>query len=119
MLPQSSRPGDTSKRLQEDAYARLKYDAAAEADGRIVGRVAKLADKRGVSMTEVSLAWLLTKAAAPVVGVTLVSHVDGAVKAVDLELTQDGFRYLEEMYILHALGGVMAQNGKQKAGNVV
>lgn len=115
----SKRPGDTSKRLGEDAYARLKYDATAEADGRIIARVVELADKRGVSMTEVSLAWLLTKVAAPVVGATLVSHVDGAVKAVDLELTQDETAYLEEMYIPHALVGVMAQNGKQKAGNVV
>lgn len=108
----SKRPGDTSKRLQEDAYARFKYDATAEADGRIIARVAELADKRGVSMTEVSLAWLLTKVAAPVVGASLVSHVDGAVKAVDLELTQDEINYLEEMYIPHALVGVMAQNGK-------
>lgn len=115
----SKRPGNTSKRLQEDAYARFKYDATAEADGRIIERVVELADKRGVSMTEVSLAWLLTKVTAPVVGATLASHVDGAVKAVDLELTQDETRYLEEMYIPHALVGVMAQNGKQKAGNVV
>ncbi len=115
----SKRPGDTSKRMQEDAYARFKYDATAKADGRIITRVAELADKRGVSMTEVSLAWLLTKAAAPVVGATLVSHVDGAVKAADLELTQDEIRYLEELYIPHALVGVMAQNGKQKTGNVV
>ena len=70
-------------------------------------------------MTEVSLAWLLTKVAAPVVGATKFSHVDGMVKAADLELTQDESRYLEEMYIPHALVGVMAQNGKQKAGNVV
>ena len=104
----SKRPGDMSKRLQEDAYARFKYDATAETDGRIIERAAELADKRGVSMTEISLAWLLTKVAAPVVGATKFSHVDGAVKAVDLELTQDESRYLEEMYIPHALVGVMA-----------
>lgn len=115
----SKRPGDTSKRLQEDAYARFKYDATAETDGRIIERVAELADKRGVSMTEISLAWLLTKVAAPVVGATKFSHVNGAVKAVDLKLTQDEIRYLEEIYIPHALVGVMAQNGTQKAGNVV
>lgn len=72
----SKRPGETSKRLEEDAYAKFKYDATAEADARIIARVAELADKRNVS-------------------------------------------YLEEMYVPHALVGVMAQNGKQKAGNVV
>lgn len=115
----SKRPGETSKRLQEDSYAHFKYDATAEADGKIIARVAELAEKRGVSMTEISLAWLLTKVAAPVVGATKFSHVDGAVKAVELELSPAEIAYLEELYIPHALVGVMAQNGKQKAGNVV
>ena len=115
----SKRPGETSKRLEQDAYAKGKYDATAEADGQIIARVAELADKRGVSMTEISLAWLLTKVTAPVVGATKFSHVEGAVKAVDLSLSQEEISYLEELYVPHALVGVMAQNGKQKAGNVV
>ena len=110
---------ETSKRLREDAYAKFKYDATAQADGKIIARAAELADRRGVSMTEVSLAWLLTKVTAPVVGATKFSHVEGAAKAVDLELTQEEIDYLEELYVPHALVGVMAQNGKQKAGNVV
>lgn len=52
----SRRPGETSKRLEQDAYARFKYDATAEADGRIIRRVEEIAEKRHVSMTEVSLA---------------------------------------------------------------
>ena len=115
----SRHPGGTSKRLREDAYAKFKYDATAEADGRIIARVAEIADRRGVSMTEVSLAWLLTKVTSPVVGATKFSHVEGAAKAVDLELTPDEIEYLEELYVPHALVGIMAQNGKQKAGNVV
>ena len=115
----SRHPGETSKRFEEDAYARFKYDATAEADGKIIARVAELAERRGVSMTEISLAWLLTKVTAPVVGATKLSHVEGAVKAVDLELTADEIGYLEKLYVPHALAGVMAQNGKQKAGNVV
>ena len=115
----SRRPGETSKRFEEDSYAHFKYDATAEADGKIIDRVWETAQKRGVSMTEVSLAWLLTKVAAPVVGATKFSHVDGAVKAVELELTDEEIAYLEELYVPHALVGVMAQNGKQKAGNVV
>lgn len=115
----SRRSGETSKRFEEDAYARFKYDATAEADGKIIRRVEELAEKRGVSMTEISLAWLLTKVTSPVVGATKLSHVDGAVKAVDLELTAEEINYLEELYVPHALAGVMSQNGKQKAGNVV
>ena len=115
----SRHQGETSKRFQEDSYARFKYDATAEADGKIIRRVEELAEKRGVSMTEISLAWLLTKVTSPIVGATKLSHVDGAVKAVDLELTPDEINYLEELYVPHALAGVMAQNGKQKAGNVI
>ena len=103
-------PGETSKRLEEDSYAKLKYDATAKQDDVIIGRVAELADKRGVSMTEISLAWLLTKVAAPVVGATKMRHIEGAVKAVELTLTQEEIAYLEEPYIPHRLVGVMAQN---------
>jgi aryl-alcohol dehydrogenase-like predicted oxidoreductase len=115
----SRRIGETSKRLEQDAYAKFKYDKTAEADGLIINRVAELADRRNVTMTEISLAWLLTKVTAPVVGATKYSHVEGAVNAVDLELTQEEIDYLEELYVPHALAGVMAQNGKQKGGNVV
>ena len=111
----SKHPGETSKRLEEDSYAKFKYDATAKQDDIIIGRVAELADKRGVTMTEVALAWLLTKVTAPVVGATKLHHIDGAAKAVDLVLTEAECNYLEEMYVPHRLVGVMAQNTKAAA----
>ena len=112
----SKHPGETSKRLEEDDYARLKYDATAEQDSVIINRVAELAQKHGVSMTEVSLAWLLTKVTAPVVGATKFSHVEGAAKAVELKLSQEELAYLEEPYVPHQLVGVMAQNTAAASG---
>ena len=106
----SKAPGETSKRLQEDDYARLKYDGTAAQDSVIISRVKELADHRGVSMTEISLAWLLTKVTSPVVGATKLSHVDGMAKAVDICLTKEEINYLEEPYVPHKLVGVMAQN---------
>ena len=106
----SKHPGETSKRLQEDSYAKFKYDATAQQDGGIIERVAELAEKRGVSMTEVSLAWLLAKVTSPVVGATKLHHIEGAAKAVELALTQEEIAYLEEPYVPHRLVGVMAQN---------
>ncbi|WP_419169371.1 aldo/keto reductase [Negativibacillus massiliensis] len=106
----AKRPGETSKRLLEDSYAHLKYDATAEQDGIIIDRVAQLADKYGVSMTEISLAWLLTKVSAPVVGTTKLHHIEDAAKAVNLTLTADELAFLEEPYLPHKLVGVMAQN---------
>ena len=108
-------PGETSKRMQEDSYARLKYDAAAEQDGAIISRVALLAEKRGVSMTEISLAWLMTKVTSPIVGATKLHHVEGAAKAAELKLSEEELSYLEELYIPHKLVGVMAQNTQDTA----
>ena len=106
----AKRPGETSKRLLEDSYAHLKYDATTEQDGIIIDRVAQLADKYDVSMTEISLAWLLTKVSAPVVGTTKLHHIEDAAKAVNLTLTADELAFLEEPYLPHTLVGVMAQN---------
>lgn len=106
----SRRPGETSKRLEEDSYAKGKYDNAATQDEMILRRVEELADKHGVTMTEISLAWLLTKVTSPVVGATKFHHVDGAVSAVNLKLTEEETSYLEECYVPHWLVGVMAQN---------
>lgn len=106
----SRKPGETSNRLEKDAYAKFKYDATKEQDEVIIGRVSEIAEKRGVSMTEVSLAWLLTKVTSPVVGATKFHHIEGAAKAVDLELTDEEILYLEAPYVPHPLAGVMAQN---------
>lgn len=111
----SRKPDETSKRLEEDKYAKFKYDKTAQQDQKIIDRVIEIADKRQVSMTEVSLAWLLTKVTSPVVGATKLHHIEGAAKAVDLELTAEEIAYLEELYVPHPLAGVMAQNKPQNA----
>ena len=106
----SKHPGETSKRLEEDSYAKFKYDATAQQDSVIIQRVAELAEKRGVTMTEISLAWLLTKVTSPVVGATKRHHVEGAAKATEIVLTAGEIAYLEAPYVPHNLVGVMAQN---------
>ena len=106
----SKRPGEISKRLEQDAYAKLKYDATSDKDAKVIARVCEIADAHSVSMTEVSLAWLLTKVASPIVGATKLSHVEGAVKAVNLKLSSEEIKALEEFYEPHFLSGVMAQN---------
>lgn len=109
----SRKNGETSERYQKDSYAKFKYDVTRHQDGIIIDRVAELAEKRCVSMTEISLAWLMTKVTVPVVGITKFHHIDKAVSATELSLTQEEINYLEEAYIPHALVGVMAQNTPQ------
>lgn len=104
----SKSPGETSKRLREDTFAKGKYDATQKQDDIIINRVAELAAKKGISMTEVSLAWLLTKVTSPIVGATKKHHIDGAVAAINVKLTPQEIAYLEEPYEPHKLVGVMA-----------
>ena len=108
----SKRPGETSERLAKDSYAKLKYEGTAAEDSKIVQRVMELADRHSVTMTEIALAWLLTKVTAPIVGATKLSHIEGAVRAV---LTAEEITYLEELYVPHRLVGVMAQNTTAEA----
>ena len=112
----SRKPGaDDTKRAAEDAYAKFKYDSTAQQDSLIIERVSELAEKHGVTMTEISLAWLLSKVASPIVGATKLSHIEGAARVVDLELTEEETAYLEEPYVPHSLAGVMAQNKRENA----
>ena len=104
-------PGEnTSQRMKIDDYAKSKYQNTADQDHAIILRVHELTEKHHVTMTEISLAWLLTKVTAPVVGATKVHHIDGAVAAVNLKLTAEDIHYLEELYSPHPLVGVMANN---------
>ena len=111
----SKLPGETSKRLEADTYAKGKYDATAAQDARIIERVAELARLHGVAMTEIALAWLMGKGAIPVAGATKLSHVEGAARATALTLTEEEVAYLEACYIPHPLVGVMAQNTQETA----
>lgn len=103
-------PGEQSKRMSEDQYAKNKYDATMQDDLVIIHRVDELARQKHVSMSEISLAWLMSKVASPVVGATKTHHIDGAVKAVEIQLSKDEKEYLEETYTPHSLVGIMATN---------
>ncbi|MDQ1432256.1 MAG: 1-deoxyxylulose-5-phosphate synthase, partial [Actinomycetota bacterium] len=76
-------------------------------DRAIVERVDELAQTRGVSMAQIALAWMLSKPAvtAPIIGATKPQHIEDAVAAVDLELTDEEISFLEEPYLPHAVAG--------------
>ena len=109
----SRRSSAESKRLKEDFYAKTKYDKTSMQDNYIIERVAQLAENYDVTMTEISLAWLERKVTSPIVGATKKYHVDGAADSVELNLTNDDMKYLEELYVPHELVGVMADNNKK------
>ena len=97
-----------SKRSKTDKIAREKYDSAEVADLPIIGRVAELAEKYGVKMSQLALAWLWAKGVtAPLIGATKASHYDDAVKALDIRLKAEDVKYLEELYTPHKIVGAL------------
>ena len=99
--------GETSKRYQEDTYAKGKYDTMMDHDAKIINKVEELANKKGVSMSAISLAWLYSKVTSPVVGATKTKHIDGAIEALSVHLTDEEVKELEKFYVPHELVGVM------------
>ena len=94
------RPGDkeATTRGGSDDFSKRMYNH--EGDDAIINRVADLAEARGVPPAQVALAWLLHRpgVTAPVVGGTKMKHLEDAVKAVDLELSEEERAGLEEAY---------------------
>ncbi|MEU6242029.1 aldo/keto reductase [Streptomyces sp. NPDC047024] len=78
-----------------------------ESDREIVEAVTRVAEARGVPRAQVALAWLLRQdtVAAPVVGVSRPGHLEDAVAAVRLELTDEEAEELERPYTPRAVSG--------------
>lgn len=96
-------------RSKIDAFAKRKYDSNRNLDMLIVERVKELADKHKVSMGQISLAWLFSKkpVASILLGATKEKYIDEAVAALDLKLTEDEKKYLEELYRPHDVVGAL------------
>jgi aryl-alcohol dehydrogenase-like predicted oxidoreductase len=79
----------------------------------INARVAELADEKGLSMAQVVLAWHLQKdwVTAPIVGVSSVEHLEEAVEAVDVSLSDGDVEYLEEPYEPKPVSGIGPSEG--------
>jgi aryl-alcohol dehydrogenase-like predicted oxidoreductase len=98
----------TSTRAQtDDAVTRL-FVPSADADKKVVDRVAAVAAARGVSRAQVALAWLLSKSVitAPIVGATKLHHLDDAIASVQVKLSSNEVAALEEPYVPHAVVGL-------------
>jgi aryl-alcohol dehydrogenase (NADP+) len=95
-----------TERSRTDEFGKTLYDTSAS-DRVIVERVAQVAAERGVPRAQVALAWMLSKpfVTAPIVGATKPHHLADAVAAVDLALSAEEIRRLEEPYTPHDIAG--------------
>ena len=98
-----------TERARTDETAKSKYDTTEATDRQIVEQVARIAEQRGVERVHVALAWLLAKqpVAAPIIGATKTGHLDAALGALDLALSDEELAALEAPYVPHRVVGAL------------
>ena len=95
-------------RSHTDRVAHGKYDGTEATDRKIASSIAEIAEKYGVSMTQVTLAWHFKKGiASPVIGATKEKYLDDAAGAFDLQLTDEDVAAIEEYYLPHVVMGAL------------
>ena len=98
---------DATERSRTDEFGRTLYEHTADADRKVVDTVAAVARERGVPRAQIALAWVLAKSevSAPIVGASKIGHLDDAVAALDLVLSDDEIGRLEAPYVPHPVVG--------------
>ena len=101
-------------RSKTDRVAMGKYDRTEEQDMAIVGRVHELAERYGVKMQQIALAWHWAKGvASPIVGATKARYLDDAAEALSIKLTDEEVAWLEEPYVPHRIVGAIDHNPEE------
>ncbi|GJG88917.1 NADP-dependent aryl-alcohol dehydrogenase [Gemmatimonadetes bacterium T265] len=92
--------GTTTARTEQEPAGAAQHDATADSDWQIVEAVHVIATARGVSPAAIALAWLRRHpvVAAPIVGALKATHIDDAVVALSITLTDEDARRLEAPY---------------------
>lgn len=99
------KPTEETLRGQNDALIKERYGQ--QENQTIIQRVSDVAEKRGLPMAQVAIAWMLSKPVitSPIIGATKPHHLEDAVAAVSVQLTPDDIRLLEEAYQPHPVLG--------------
>ncbi len=97
--------GAETERAKTDAFAKRLYTR--DDDFAVAERVGEVAQARGVPSAQVALAWMLAKPtiSAPIIGATKPHHLDDAVAAVSVKLSEEEIHRLEELYQPHPILG--------------
>jgi aryl-alcohol dehydrogenase-like predicted oxidoreductase len=96
---------EKTARSENDPIAEAAFAKTADADRKVVERVAEVAANRGLPRAQIALAWLLQKeeVTAPIIGSTKIHHLEDAVAALSVRLTPEEIASLEELYVPHAM----------------
>jgi aryl-alcohol dehydrogenase-like predicted oxidoreductase len=98
---------DKSARSETDEFGKTLYAQTEDSDKRVVAAVAEIARKRNLPRARIALAWVLAKSeiSAPIVGATQLHHLEDAVAALDVKLSDEERAELEAAYVPHAVVG--------------
>ena len=97
--------GGETERANSDPFANGLYFR--EEDFSVADRAAEVAQERGVTASQIALAWVLNKSYvhSPIVGATKMEHLEQAISALDIKLSDDEIKRLEEPYKPHPILG--------------
>ena len=103
---------EKTKRSSNDPGNVKKYDHAKDVDIPVIQRIKEVADKKKVTMAQVSLAWILSKplVVSPVIGCTKISQLEELCQVFKVKLSEDEIKYLEELYVPHKTVGALSKN---------
>lgn len=96
-------------RTQTDEVGTRLYAHVVDSDALVIKQVGKVAQARGVPRAQVALAWVRLKrgVVAPIVGASKPGHLEDAIAALSLSLTDEEIKSLEDVYVPHAVAGVL------------
>ena len=97
--------GGETERARTDGFAKLLYTR--DDDFKVADRVSEVAQRRGVPNAQVALAWMLANpvVTAPIIGATKMQHLEDAVAALSVSLSDEEIGQLEELYQPHPVLG--------------
>jgi 1-deoxyxylulose-5-phosphate synthase len=107
LLARGAAASGPTSRSETDRFGKSLYGASVDTNAGILERVDAMARARGVPNAQIALAWLLRQkgVAAPIVGATKMQHLDDAVGALSVKLSDEEASRLEEPYVPHAVAG--------------
>jgi aryl-alcohol dehydrogenase-like predicted oxidoreductase len=99
--------GDDTPRIGSDKFGATLFAHSQDNDRRVVDALGELSARRGVPRAQLALAWVLRQRgiSAPIVGATRPAHIDDALAALDVKLSDDEAAALEAPYLPHATVG--------------
>ena len=109
---------ENSKRSRVDWGNRKKYDGFKDKDLLIIQRIKEISEKLKISMAQVALAWMFSKPviASPVIGCTKISQLEDVCLSLKVKLSEEDIKYIEELYVPHAIKGALKKGERPGPG---